>query len=135
MTMGVKQRIKKDHKKFNKRIDNLGGWKKVFHGFAAQLLWLTLIYKISIFFTLLFINNPLTAHTTLAVIFVLLAQIWKILKNKLPDYLNDIITGEFIYEFSLKTINLIILSLALFHLLFIFGLKKLIPTHQLYKDE
>ena len=85
---------------------------------TAQILWLFLFYSIGL--KLVPIGNFITANAVLFIFFSLISFSWKVIINKLPSWVPNIITGEFFYDFEIRFLNLWIAMLFLINIILIF---------------
>jgi hypothetical protein len=106
--------IKKNTYEHFSSIKNNNGYNQYLRALTAQLLWLLLLYSLTI--KLIPVQDWLVSNVIFLVLFGIFSFLWITIKEKLPSWLTEYAKGECFYTFELPFLNKCIICLFLINL-------------------
>lgn len=95
--------ISASNSEFIDKVKNCGGFNLYFRALTAHILWLTLFYNIGIL--IIPIKQIFLSNAILAILVVLLTIVRGIIKDKIPDWVEHHIEGNFFYDCDIAFLN------------------------------
>ena len=106
MITSIKAHIKEiviNHRAYTEELKNKGGYRFFLRALAAQILWLILIYNVGV--RLVPIKESLLANVTFLLLLGIFSFLWKVIKDKLPSWIEEFVKGNFFYKCGLAYLN------------------------------